>query len=267
MAASTAPARPRGAPAAAPSAASRLTRPRQSPAPRRRCPGPPPASHFRAVRVRRTAGHGLLPTKSSNRSGRGAPTVATAGHGLLPSFSSPRWTAPVPSIDPRRARRHPAPRSWAAPPWASGLTVPTPFTVGMGSFRHFPAAPVDAPAIAGHKAAPCPNGRHRIDLIIGRRPDSSSPGLRVRLFRHPGLHALKQEGTGSSSSIPIGDDLTDPNLATPPMSSRSRRSGGAHTSRASGRMRCCPTMGGADSRSTPPWRWPSRARSRNSASN
>ena len=57
---------------------------------------------FAALRIRRTAGHGVLPQNLRNGTVGSTPTAATAGHGLLPPNPSNRTTASA-DASPARA--------------------------------------------------------------------------------------------------------------------------------------------------------------------
>ena len=137
---------------------------------------------FASVKVRRTAGHGLLPpnrgdakarhvpaaraaaasaTSSASLRLRGEPSGAsrplTAGHGVLPPVSAR-------PLDSARPLRQPSPRQGFVQRTLLGgtalglsVTIQPLAPAGHGLLPHFPAAPVDAPAAAGHKAAPCRN--------------------------------------------------------------------------------------------------------------
>ncbi len=102
---------------------------------------------------------GLLRVSAAPREIFQRPTARPPlGMGCFRHFPHARWTAPARSPSPSRARASSSAPSSAAPPSASAARSSRPSPLGMGSFPHFPAAPVDAPALAGHKAAPCPNG-------------------------------------------------------------------------------------------------------------
>jgi len=129
---------------------------------------------FASVKVRRTAGHGLLPVISSNRAGGqvrrrssrgmpGAPSASSApsrlrgdssgtrdalsaGHGVLPSVSTPAL----------HSVRRPAPRQGfvqrtllGSTALGLGRTVKPPIPAGHGLLPSFSAAPPQDPARSG----------------------------------------------------------------------------------------------------------------------
>jgi len=134
-----------------------------------------------SLKVRRTAGHGVLRSNPSNRpAGKGqtlpgctaealrqtssarnllTPTMRPPlGMGSFRHFLHQRPLPPAASPLRRGAKASSSAPSSAPAPSASASPSPRLPPLGMGCLRHFSAAAVDAPAAAGHKAAPCRSG-------------------------------------------------------------------------------------------------------------